>query len=882
MTTYVVGHQNMDFDSVSSMVAVNRLYPGAGLLLQPTVEGTVREFLNLYRGQFGFRRFQGSPPEPPETLIVVDTNNRNRLGPFESWVDRVEHVILYDHHPAADASFTPDESYVDTEVGALITSMVLRMREQHLEPTELEATLFMLGLHQETGSLQFGTTTDRDYEVGSYLMRHEADLDVVQQFYQSYLDEDQRSLFVDLLEGLQDREINGYRISFATAQVGQYVPEIALISHKLRDAENLNVLISLVKMGDRVQGVFRSRVDGVDVGEMARAFGGGGHPRAASATLKDYDLEEARQAIEQWMLNNLRTGIQARDLMSSPVHTVRPDLPVKEAQRVMLRLGHGGLPVTEETGELVGVITRSDVDQAVQHELTHAPVKGFMNPDVITAKPNDNLMDLKNTIIRNQVGRLPVVKDDHLLGIVTRSDIITALHDRELVEGGRPGFREVPVRSEPRSSNVSDQLRNYFQQHWLERLREWGRIVDEWDDSIYLVGGCVRDLIMDRSVQDLDFVVEGDGLRFARYLDEKENAEVSIHETFRTAVVQLSNGQAVDIATARSEYYSQPAALPEVDVEQTSMRQDLRRRDFTINAMAVDLSPDQFGDLLDPFGGEEDLQQGLIRVLHGVSFRDDPTRILRAFEFAGRFNFDLEEATEHYLNQSLTPRTFDPVSGDRIREQFDRILKRRERVTILERLESAGVMEALHENLSVPDGFSDASSTAQELVQKYQPKRPVMVYYCLLFKELSEPTREFLARRWNFSRERRDILDGFMGLMQSIDRLREASDNSAIYRLLEPYDHWEPLLAVFSLSEDEIRRKIQLFLDDLVRETPLVDGEDLKRWGIDPGPQLGDLLMELFDYQLDHSTSDRDELIDYLRQNYPGLLDLDPVTEDAS
>ncbi len=869
MSTGIVGHQNMDFDCVSSMVAARCLHPGARMYLQPTVEGTVREFLNLYRGQYGFLRYGRSRTRSPDTLIVVDTNRASRLGPYEEWLDSADRVILYDHHPESELDFQTDERYVDRDVGALITSMVERIIDRNLRPTALEATLFMLGLHQETGSLQFGTATERDYRVGTFLMSSGADLDVVQQFYQSYLDEDQRSLFMQLLENLQDREINGFRISFALAEVDDYVPEIALITHKLRDAENLNVLVTLVEMGDRVQVVLRSRVDQVDVGELARAFGGGGHPRASSVTMGDYSLETAREAIERWLLENLQSGLRARDLMSSPVHTVRPDLSLEEAQRVMLRLGHGGMPVVDEDEQLVGVITRHDVDQAMEHELMHAPVKGFMNPDVITADPEDGLMELKNRIIHNQVGRLPVVKGDHLLGIVTRSDIIRALHDREMGEPGDGEFETVRSRSEDVSVNVEPRVENHFDEEGLEALRRWGSVVDEWDDSLFLVGGCVRDLLLDRPVKDLDLVVEQDGLRFARYLRDAEDCSVSVHEPFQTAEVTLPGGRDVDVATARSEYYSRPAALPEVEVEHTSVRQDLRRRDFTINAMAVDLSPDRFGRLLDPFGGLKDLDEGRIRVLHSMSFQDDPTRLLRAIRFAGRFDFELDEATRHYMNQAVSERIFDPVSGDRIREELDRVMEEPRRAEILTRMEEVGVLGTLHRDLTVPDGFTDHARAAEELIGRYQPRRPVMVYYCLVFDPLSARTRDFLCRRWNFSRERRRIVESYEEFEDLRDGLRKAGDDATVYRLIESIGHWEALLARRAREDRRIRRAIRLYLDDLVRVEPLVDGDDLAEWGMDPGPEMGDLLDELFDHQLNHDIRDPGELKEYALSRYP-------------
>ncbi|MFB6345487.1 MAG: bifunctional oligoribonuclease/PAP phosphatase NrnA, partial [bacterium] len=268
----IVGHQNLDFDCVSSMVAVQKLHTDATIFLQATAEGNVLEYLNLYRHHFSFERESQFNPDDVDTVIVVDTNSRSRLGKYSEAIDQAEKVILYDHHPPEHGDIDADEVHVDS-VGALITMMVEKLQKQNIKLSSVEATLFMLGLHQETGGLQFGTTGIRDYQAGTFLMEAGADLDVVQNFIYQQLTDEQMSLFNDLLSNARSLSINNVPVTISMAERDEYISEVALLAHKLRDTENANLLCLLVRLGERIQLVIRNRYSNIDAGELACQFG---------------------------------------------------------------------------------------------------------------------------------------------------------------------------------------------------------------------------------------------------------------------------------------------------------------------------------------------------------------------------------------------------------------------------------------------------------------------------------------------------------------------------------------------------------------------------------------------------------------------------------
>ena len=275
-----------------------------------------------------------------------------------------------------------------------------------------------------------------------------------------------------------------------------------------------------------------------------------------------------------------------------------------------------------------------------------------------------------------------------LIGVITRTDLMNMLID----EPARIPVSLLPDRR--RERNIASMINNRLPKNMLNILKAAGELGDELGWEIYTVGGFVRDILLGRPNLDLDLVVEGDGIEFAEKFVEKLGGRVQAHPKFKTAVVILEDGQRVDVATARLEYYEYPAALPTVEL--SSVKMDLYRRDFTINALALRINPGRYGQLVDFFGAERDIKNRTIRVLHSLSFVEDPTRILRAIRFERRFDFQIGGQTMRLIKNALNLELFSKLSGSRVTHELQWIMNEEDPLACLGRMQELGIMEAIH------------------------------------------------------------------------------------------------------------------------------------------------------------------------------------------
>jgi tRNA nucleotidyltransferase (CCA-adding enzyme) len=390
--------------------------------------------------------------------------------------------------------------------------------------------------------------------------------------------------------------------------------------------------------------------------------------------------------------------------------------------------------------------------------------------------------------------------------------------------------------------NLAAQLGNRLSPQSLNLIRITGTLAAELRFGLYLVGGVVRDILLGRDNLDLDLVVEGDAPELARSLAERISAKVLVHRRFRTAKLQYE-GLSIDLTTARSEAYAHPGALPTVCPG--AIRDDLLRRDFTINAMAIHLDPETFGDLVDPFSGEADLRQKLIRILHQKSFVDDATRMLRAIRYEQRFGFQLEKSTELLLRQNLS--MLGTISGDRIRHELELILKEDCPEDPLERAEKLGLLQRVHPSLK-GNGW---------LRNKYQQARsvstpPLTLHFALLtYRFSNEEIEDFIARL--------RIPGKTASAIRDTSRLKENLPSlgvsellpSSIHRLLQGYSPASILACAIASDTVIVRQRLHLYLNKLRYVKTSLDGEALQQMGIPPGPHLGEMLRTLHESRLD-------------------------------
>jgi tRNA nucleotidyltransferase (CCA-adding enzyme) len=407
------------------------------------------------------------------------------------------------------------------------------------------------------------------------------------------------------------------------------------------------------------------------------------------------------------------------------------------------------------------------------------------------------------------------------------------------------------------TKNLAPQLEQRLPLEALDLIRAAGELAKELGLKLYLVGGVVRDLLLGRANFDLDLVVEGDAPKLASLLAQKKGGEVVVHRRFGTAKLRLKD-LSIDLATARAETYACPGALP--TVKPGSISDDLLRRDFTINAMAIHLDTDNFGKLVDPFGGEKDLGHKLVRILHEKSFVDDATRMLRAIRYEQRFDFQLETTTEQLLRRDLA--MLHTVSGDRIRHELELILKEERPEKPLQRAAELGLLQQVHPSLK-GDGW---------LEKKFQQARsinypiPLGLYFSLLVYHLSQEEGEDFIARLRIPKATAQAVRDTLRLKEKLLSLASPElSPSAIYRFLQDYSPTSILACAIASDSTLLHQRLHLYLNKLRYVKTALNGKTLQQMGISPGPRLGEMLRQLHDARLDQRVKTRAEEVELVR-----------------
>jgi tRNA nucleotidyltransferase (CCA-adding enzyme) len=392
--------------------------------------------------------------------------------------------------------------------------------------------------------------------------------------------------------------------------------------------------------------------------------------------------------------------------------------------------------------------------------------------------------------------------------------------------------------------NLERQLEEYLPPQLLSLVRNVSREAAKQGQRIYVVGGIVRDLLLDRPNLDLDLVVEGDAVRLAKRMAEASEVRLLEHHRFGTAKLSYENFT-VDLATARKEAYSRPGALPVVTPG--TLKDDLIRRDFSINAMAISLSADDYGELVDLYGGRGDLEHGLIRILHSNSFKDDATRILRGVRYEQRFRFKFEPETARLLERDIP--MLDAISGDRIRHELELILKEERPDLAIKRLENLGVLARISPALKSDVLTAETFGKARRLGK---PAWLPSLYFCLLVYASSENNVEQLLTRLNMPARLSKAIRDTLRLRTRLRLLdKPGLKRSDIYALLREYDVLAVQTNAIASDSPTVHRNLRLFLTKLRHVKTSLDGEELKELGVPPGPQMGDILRMLHKAKLD-------------------------------
>ncbi len=945
----ILCHTTADFDTLGAAVGLTRLLPGSRIVLTGGCHPGVRQFLALHRDEYPMIERRAVSPDRIRSVTVVDTQQRDRLGKSAEWLDLPVPISVWDHHPNAHNDIGGTDTHVEA-LGATTTAIVEQLRLS-LDPqpsesppqtppqssdspilTVAEATVMALGIHVDTGSLTFDHTTPRDAIALAWLMEQGASLSVIAEYIEPGLSPRLQDLLTTALDTLQTETIQGHPVSTVLLETNDYIAGLSSVAAQIMEITDTEALL----LGNRypIKGseeqrlivIGRSRIGGTNLQTLFTPWGGGGHPRASSVSLRLSDPRATFYQVLEEFTQQIPHQPVARELMSSPVRTIRPETTIDEARRILLRYGHSGLAVVNEGGTLVGVICRRDLDIALHHGLGHAPVKGYMSSNVRTIAPDAPLPEIEDLMVTYDIGRLPVLFQGELQGIVTRTDVLRQLHQDSAI-GSQSNLSGNPLYC-PLPREMVSLLGDRLAPQQMALLDCAAQLAEQRGWHLYLVGGAVRDLLWatyraesnpgvrspeetsrleegDRPpvlLTDIDLVVDGSaqgaddaaGVELAENLQRLyPNARLDIHGQFQTAALLWHKDPDldslwVDIATARTEFYPYPAANPEV--EASSIRQDLYRRDFTLNALAVRLTgPNRRGEILDFFGGWLDLQAGRIRVLHANSFIEDPTRIYRAVRFAVRLGFEIEPQTQGYIRLAMESGVYlrspfatrrVPALETRLKTELKYILQAPYWQRALQLLDSFDALRCIHPTLKLDQDLWRQLRRVDRWIRQIQrtvniaesPLKTLpeswQIRLELLIAHLEPEFRGEVARNLQMSSDSIERLEELESTSAVVTSLSQTERPSQVVRLLRGYN--VPMLMAISLiSPKAVRRRIWEYIQHWIDAKPLLNGNDLKTLGYKPGSHFKAILGRLLAATLDGEIHSRSDAEAFLAQHFP-------------
>lgn len=626
--------------------------------------------------------------------------------------------------------------------------------------------------------------------------------------------------------------------------------------------------------------------------------------------------------------------ITAKSIMSSPVRTVLSSVSVEEAQSALQRHGHTSLCVVNEQGTLLGIISRRDIDISRRHGLGHLPITGFMSNQIKSVGSTAPVAQMQKMMVTYDLGRLPVLEAGKLVGIVTRTDLLRGLHqayqyptcknqtenqsgEQSDEPSNEPGSPLGPPLCPPTAHTLHQQLKSRLSAIW-PALMLIADIADQKGWALYLVGGAVRDLLLSlvpgankqfRPLTDIDLVVdgaeEGAGIALAKAVQARyPSVTMQIYGQFQTAALTwypgsntASNTQTsgntepllLDIATARTEFYPYPAANPEV--EASTIHQDLYRRDFTINAMAIRLNRKLEetlpGQLLDFFGGWLDLQQRHVRVIHPNSFIEDPTRIFRAVRFALRLGFSINDQTEQFIRCAISSGIYEqmrtsadktPALQARLGAELKYMLSTVYWEAALAEISRLGALACLHRSLEMTPALWRQLRRMNRWLNKFDnkfdgkylgdvPPQWLMLLE-LIVAQLSPPFRERTAANLALSAQSQHRLKSLHIWEADLARQMPKADRpSKIYTLLKQYGQAE-LLLMSDRHPHTLGPQIWQYIVQISHQPPLINGATLKRLGYSPGPLFKEILSDVHMLTLDGELPKAQSVEDYVLAHY--------------
>lgn len=861
--TLILTHAGADLDAISSQFAASKLYPGSYVINPGSLDINALKIVSIFGEVLRLTKVRELPYHIRRNVsrfIIVDTNDFERIGEGKSLLEANKHaeVVIFDHH--LGETNIKNAKILHKKLGANTTLVVDLLRKKRIVLSPFEATLIAFGIFEDTGSFSFPSTTQEDFAAMSYLFSFGVDMKIIHHYLSPFLGEEQINLLRSLLQHYEEYKIKGSRVVVAFGEMESYVPGLSLIAHKLIELVDVDIVFVIFKMKKDIYIIGRSTSPDFNLIPVISRFGGGGHPTASSALVRDRSLDSIKNEIIDSLSLAYFPVLKAYHIMSSPVKVVHPSTTVREALTTMVKMGYSGLPV-EENGKIIGMVSKRDLEKVMLFDRRNRSIKQFLSTQIVTVNLDSDLRDIEDEMIKKNVGRVLVEEKGEIKGIISRSDLLRAYRIKEeltaLTAGAAPSFFT------PDREYIKKVFKRSYPANVLNILRKFGQIADKAGVEIYMVGGAVRDLLLNKVNLDFDFVLS-DAIKFGTLLQKEVKGKYRFYGDTKTLHVSIG-GLDFDFATARREYYKENSLVPVV--ERASLKEDLGRRDFTINAIAINIHKSRFGEVVDFYGGYSDLARKKVRVLNNMSFIEDPSRILRAIKYMIKLQFSLSEDTEYLLKKAVELNVLRSKRSQRIIEELMELFEGEDALEAVKVMAKYGIVQNIFGQKQVTQRFLSRLANSKKLHEKYLPGEEYK--YTLLFILLDEAKKEQAEVVLNYLSFRQSVIRNFIKSKEIIARfIREFNNKSKdelFFMLNEAEDY--ALVAALTKVHSRKRKTIEEFLTAGRNVKPQLTGKDLISMGFKEGPIFKRIFDELIRRKYLGELRSKEEEIRFVLEN---------------
>lgn len=854
----IISHENTDIDGLAGMVAASKLYTDSKVVVSENMTTLAQRFLALYKDEFEIFRYDDIDYSQIERVIVIDTHEYDRLGKLTELInwDQVE-VIVYDHHPHQKLDWIDID--LSENVGSATSIIVNRLKRENIKLKRSEATLFALGISADTGNFMHLNTESEDLIAFAYLLDMGANKKAINEYLLETLDKNQKRIFELLIEHRKDIKIKDKDITLFTLKYPRYVTGLNNVAEKIKLLYQLSVVFVLVEMEGKVIIIGRSSDENVNLEEIFSEIGGGGHSGAGSVSLKA-DLEIARNKLETAVRDKIKVAVKVKEIMHDPIK-IHESTKLIDVKKEMQKQNITGVLVTNDKEKVKGIFTTRDLRRLNdEDELYIVPVKGYMTKKLFFIHPDDTINKAQEKMVKKDIGRLPV-KDNKgdVIGIITRRDILNQYYEEETENQNQNRYVSSLVSITPEKLKIADKL-DKLPNKIRKLFKNIGKIAQDKDCRIFLVGGMVRDLLLDKENKDFDFVVEGNIEGLIKEIAAKYEVKYKYNDNFQTGSMVIDNQYDLDFAVSRNELYTHPGALPEI--KKADIFDDLFRRDFTINALAIALHPAEYGYLYDFFKARQDVENRVLKALHRFSFLDDPTRIIRGIRLVIQLDLEVEEETKALMQETIRLSRFSDVTFPRIYKELRLLFAANPGLKFIELLKDIPFLRLLYDNYKIPLNIEKKWERAERYLAYFENNnynvKKWLVYLSLILKDIPRS----IIERWSLNLKAKDIVL-FKPEEFEIEKINDSPGRVELYNQLQELKNEELVLLLAEYDSEKLEEKIFFYLENISDINIAIDGNDLIELGYQEGPIISKALSLIKRQVLKGKLQSRDRQLKY-------------------